>query len=149
MKLKLGKKLFKNIEDLQALREEVRQLYRRIKPTQEWVENNYYQLPIEQQTSGLVRVNRFWRDYALHTEGEPFLSPYFAEASNNFTEMMMALAVLDLPFEAPEHEFDYTDNNMTLTPASDLIAFFQQVRPAVFDRRGSTVLVSENFFQKN
>ncbi len=146
-----GKKIYgeKELNQLKDLRKQVRQLYRRLKPTQEWVENNYYHLPIEQQTSELVRVNRYWRDYALHTGDEPFLSPYFAEASRNLTEMLLALAVLDLPFEAPEHEFDYADNNMTLVPKSNLIAFYQQIRPAVFDRRESNVLVSENFFRRD
>ena len=130
------------------LREELKQLYRRLEPTQEWVENNYYHLPIEQQTSHLVDANRFWLDYARHREG-PFLSPYFVEASGNFTEMMLALAVLDLPFEEPEHEFEFVDDQMRLTPNSDLIAFYQEVKPAVFDRRGSSVLVSENFFRKD
>ncbi len=144
-----GKKVYKNVEELALLRQQVQQYYRRIQPTQEWVENNYYHLPIEQQTAELVKVNRYWRDLAMHDGSGPFLSPYFAEASNNFTEMMLALGVMDLPFEAPEHEFDYTDNNMNLVPASNLIAFYQQVRPAVFDRRGSTVLVSENFFRND
>ena len=40
-----------------SLRERVRQLYQKLDKTQEWAENNYYQLPIEQQTAELVPVN--------------------------------------------------------------------------------------------
>ena len=36
----------------------VRQLYRKLDSTKEWVENNYYHLPIEQQNGNLVKVNR-------------------------------------------------------------------------------------------
>ena len=140
---------YKQADKNLAMRKQIQQFYRRLKPTQEWVENNYYHLPIEQQDANLVLVNRFWREFARHDDEQPFLSPYFAEASGNFTEMMLALAVLDLPFEAPEHELDFVDNQMRLTPASDIIAFYQQIRPAVFDRRGSDVLVSENFFRKD
>ncbi len=41
-----------------------RRLYQQMDKTQEWAENNYYQLPIEQHSAGLVNVNAFWRDYA-------------------------------------------------------------------------------------
>ncbi|MBI5817513.1 MAG: hypothetical protein HZA88_00850 [Verrucomicrobia bacterium] len=84
-------------------RAEVRAYYRQIGPTKEWAENNYYQLRIEQQNADLVTVNAFWRDYAQWiADGAkaPFLSQNIAEAHRNFTEMMLAMAVLDLPFEA-------------------------------------------------
>ena len=70
----------------------------------EWAENNYYKLPI-QQADRRPRAGRpFWRDYARHDGKAPFLSRNLADASRNFTEMMFALAVLDLPFEAGKHE---------------------------------------------
>ncbi|MCP4811892.1 MAG: hypothetical protein GY888_05235, partial [Planctomycetaceae bacterium] len=47
-----------------ASRKRVVQLYRKMEATKEWVENNYYQLPIEQQNAELVKVNAFWNDYA-------------------------------------------------------------------------------------
>jgi hypothetical protein len=46
------------------LRKAVRQFYRQLDKTQEWAENNYYHLPIEQQKADLIMVNAFWRDYA-------------------------------------------------------------------------------------
>ena len=30
----------------------------------EWVESNYYHLPLEQQTAALITANAFWLDYA-------------------------------------------------------------------------------------
>ena len=71
--------------------------------TKEWAENNYYRLPIEAQGPELVAINGFWRDFAAWDGRTPFLSTHVAEAHHNFTEMMLALAVLDLPFEAPVH----------------------------------------------
>jgi hypothetical protein len=123
-------------------------LYRRLGPTKEWMENNYYLLQPGQQTVDLVQVNRFWRDYCNH-KGDAFLSPYFAEAHRTFTEMMFALSVLDLPFKGPEQKFDYADNSMTMKAGGPTIVFHQQVRDAIFDRGNTTILVSENFFQKN
>ncbi len=135
-------------ESLFGWRDKQRALFRRLGATKEWIENNYWHLPPDQPTTKRVQTNRFWRDYANHVEG-PFISPYFPEANRNLTEMIFALAVIDLPFKGPEHKFVYDDSEMTLTPAGPMIALHQQVRPAVFDRQNTTVLVSENFFQKN
>ncbi len=133
---------------LSDLRSNTANLYRRLNPTQEWMENNYYQLLPDQQTAELVTTNRFWRDYANH-DGGTFLSPYFAESNRNFTEMMFALAVLDLPLKGPEQKLDYADNKMTFTAAGPTIVLSQQVKAAMVERGNTTVLVSENFFQKN
>jgi hypothetical protein len=128
--------------------ENYQKLYQRLGPTKEWMENNYYQLLPEQQSTGLVQTNRFWRDYANH-EGGTFLSPHFSEANRTFTEMMFALSVLDLPLEEPKQNFEYADNSMTFTAGGPTIALHQQVRDAIFERGNTTILVSENFFQKN
>ena len=126
----------------------VKKLYERLRPTKEWMENNYYLLRPEHQTVNLVQSNRFWRDYANH-EGGTFLSPNFSESHRTFTEMMFAMAVLDLPLKAPKQSFDYVDNSMTFKAGGPTIALHQQVRDAIFDRGNTTILVSENFFQKN
>ena len=55
----------------------MRQFYRKLDETKEWAENNYYELPIEQQNSELVTVNKFWNDYAARNPEEPFLSKTF------------------------------------------------------------------------
>jgi hypothetical protein len=126
----------------------IRQLYRRLDPTMEWAENNYYHLPIEQQLADLVAISPFWLDYARHDGKGPFLSRNLAEASRNFTEMMFALAVLDLPFDAPKHEVVFKDGRMTLTPAGPAIAFHEEVRPAGGAAGETPILLSENFYRQ-
>ena len=88
-------------EDERAARKAPPPLFRRIDPTQELAENNYYKLPIEQQVASLVTVNGFWVRLRQIRRQEPVPVEPLAEAPHNFTEMMFALAVLDLPFEAP------------------------------------------------
>ncbi len=144
----MDKYFFARPGNLAFAREKLARLYTRVAPTMEWRENNYYQLLPEGQNSVLITSNRFWRDYASHREGA-FLSPHFAESSRNFTEIMLALAVLDLPFEEPEQNFEFVDNTMTYKAAGPTIVLHQQVKDAIFERGNSTVLVSENFFQKN
>ena len=135
-------------EQLGELRQRSRRLYRRIAPTQEWIENDYYLIPLERQSSGLVSINRFWRDLANHKEG-PFLSPHFVDAHRSFTEMMFALAVLDLPISATDGETKYEDGSMTYTSAGPSIALHQQVRGVKLEKGNTKILISENFYQQN
>ena len=127
-------------------RRSVRQLYRKVDPAQEWAENNYNHLPIQQQLADLVTVNPFWIDYSRHDGKSPFLTKHLAEASHNFTEILFALAVLDLPFEPARHKVDIAAGRMTLTVTAPVVAFHEEVRPA---EGGSQVpiLVSENFYK--
>ncbi len=124
-----------------------RPLYRGLEPTQEWAEDNYYHLPIDQQVAGLVGASSFWLDYARYDGKGMFLSTHFADASHNFTEMMFALAVLDLPFEAGKHTIVYEKGGMTFTPAGPVIAFHEEVRPVAPPANKSPVLISQNFYR--
>ncbi len=141
------------LEDARKMREQVRRFYRDVAPTTEWAENNYYHLPIREQVADLISVNAFWRDYARHDGETPFLSTRLVEAHGNFAEMMLALAVLDLPFEPGEHELTGFDpaaevaQPVTLTAASPLIAFYRQVEPQEPAEEEVPILVSQNFFQ--
>ncbi|NQU24829.1 MAG: hypothetical protein HQ567_26400 [Candidatus Nealsonbacteria bacterium] len=128
-------------------RANARQLYRKLDKTQEWVENNYYKLPIEQQNAKLITVNAFWRDYADAKPGEAFRSDNLAEATRNFPEMMFALALLDLPAESAEHETKFDAAKMTLSAGGPMIVFHQEIKrtePAV---EKTPILVSQNFFR--
>jgi len=125
----------------------VRQLYRKLDKTQEWVENNYYKLPVEQQNAQLVSVNGFWRDYSLADLQGPFVSTNVADASRNFTEMMFALSVLDLPFTAAEHKVEFAGPRMRLTASGAMIVFHEEIREATSIAKNTPVLVSQNFFR--
>lgn len=125
----------------------IRQLYRKLEKTQEWAENNYHHLLIADQNAGLVSVNAFWKDYAQHDPATPFVSRNLAEASRNFPEMLMALAVLDLPFEAPKHVTKFDGAAMTLTAGGPLVVYHEQIRPSAAPDGAAKVLVSQNFFR--
>jgi hypothetical protein len=130
-------------------RSEIRQLYQKLDKTQEWAENNYYHLPIEAQNAQLVTVNSFWNDYALRDVRQPFFSQNLTQASRNFAEMMLALAVIDLPFEADKHKSDFKDGQMTLLAGSSMVVFHQEIREAEIAKGQTPILVSQNFFRNN
>ena len=114
----------------------------------ERAEDNYYHLPIQQQLAALVPADQFWLDYAHYDGDGPFLSRHFADASRNFTEMVLALSVLDLPFKAPKHEVAFKDNAMTLTAAGPIIAFHEEVRSVPGFSGQTPILVSQNFYRQ-
>jgi hypothetical protein len=130
-----------------ASRTSLRQLYRPMSQTEEWAENNYYHLPIANQNAGLVTVNAFWRDYAAHDPKKPFVSGNFIYAHHNLTEMMLTLALLDLPFEPAKHETAVKDAAFTLTAGGPVIVFDREIREAQPAAQKTPILVSQNFFR--
>jgi hypothetical protein len=127
---------------------QVRQLYRKIEPTMEWAENNYYKLRIQQQVADLIPVNSFWAEYAKHDGKGLFLSRHLADASRNFSEMILALSVLDLPFEAAKHQMAFDGGKMALGAAGPIIAFHEEVRRADAPDGKVPVLVGQNYFRQ-
>jgi hypothetical protein len=130
-------------------REQARQLYRTLDQTQEWAENNYYKRLIQEQGPDLVTVNRFWRDYARHDARSPFVSVHLVDACGNLTEMLCALAVLDLPFESTKPEVAYDGPRMTFKPKGRTAMFLRQIKPAEASTDRVPVLVSQNFLRDN
>ncbi len=129
------------------LRERARQFYRKLEKTKEWAENNYYHRPIEEQIADLVTVNAFWRDYAAWDGKRTFLSSNFAEAHRNFSEIMFALSVLDLPFEDSKHETASDDATLTITAGGPAIFFRREIVSAPISDQKTPILLSQNFFR--
>ncbi len=124
-----------------------RRFFQRLDQTKELAENNYYHLPIEQQVAELVPASAFWADYAAHDGKAPFLSPHFQEATRSFTEMMLALAVMDLPFAAGEHKETLDGLSYALTAGSPLVVFHREILEAARADEPGSVLVAQHFFR--
>ncbi len=116
---------------------------------QEWVENNYYHLPIENQNACLVTVNAFWKDFAAHVADPAFLSTNLAYANRNFTEIMFALSTLDLPFEPGKSTQETKDHLVTFTAAEPAVVFHKEIvetQPLPAAEK-TPILVSQNYFR--
>jgi len=139
--------------DVVALQQQARSYYRALGVTKEWAENNYYHLRIAQQDASLIPVNAFWRDYAQWVaDGAKgaFVSPHIGEAHRNFAEMMLALAVTDLPFDAPKHTNKVEGGQLQLTAGGPVIVFHKEVKPSAgpaADAPQGQLLVSQSFFR--
>ncbi|MFZ4765901.1 MAG: hypothetical protein ACOYMN_13205, partial [Roseimicrobium sp.] len=76
-------------------------------------------------------------------------SPHVAEAGRNFTEMLLALAVLDLPFDAAKHVTKADGGQFTLTAGGPVIVYHKEIKPAVHaDAAQGQLLVSQSFFRQ-
>ncbi len=136
-------------EDVARAREKVRQLFRSLGPTKEWAENNYYRLLIAAQQGELIPLNAFWRDFAAWNNQGAFSSEHLAEAHSSFTEIILALAVLDLPFEAAKHATKVDDRQYSVTAASPILAYHKELREAAPTPEGGELLVTQNFYRKD
>jgi len=123
-----------------------RPFFRQLDKTREWAENNYYKTPIENQNASLITVNAFWQDYARSDPRQPFYSPNIVYAADNFAEMMMALAVSDLPFKAQPHTSHTKDGAFVLKAGSPLLVFYKEIRPASEASEKLPLLASQHYF---
>ncbi len=128
-------------------RDQVRQFYRAPEPTREYVEQNYWQRRIAEQNGDLITVNDFWRDYAVARGTRPFLSAAVPEANNSFAEMLLALAVLDLPFKAGEHETKTDGARFTLQAATPLLLVRKDLEQADELGKDQPFLVQQSYYR--
>ena len=140
---------FYRSESLESLEKANRTLYRPVAITREWAENNYHHLPIDQQIAALIPPGRFWLDFARHDGKSPFLSKDFASASGSFTEAMLAISVLDLPFTAGKANIKFEGARMTLVSPTPVIVVHEEVKSTAAPAAQAPILVSQNVFQAN
>ncbi|HVO31522.1 MAG TPA: hypothetical protein VMV18_12335, partial [bacterium] len=138
---------YRSGESDRVARGRMRQFYQKLDKTQEWAENNYWHLLVEQQGPELITINPFWRDFANHRKAGPFLSTNIAYASRNFAEMMLALGVLDLPFEAEKPTVTFEGARMRLTGKSVTVAWHKEIKPVEPAAEHVPILVSQNYFR--
>ena len=85
------------------------------KKTKEYVEKTYYNSKTYSEFEPLfVRVNRFWLDTyenLLNRDNDDvvFLSVNFVYSTDTLSEKVFTLALLDLPFTSPSHEYVQRD----------------------------------------
>lgn len=126
--------------------DESRQFYQVIRPTQRWVEYNYWQIQQSTNTANRLSLNRYWYNFANHDLNQPFLDWHFLLCTNNVTESILALAVLDLAATAAEPKVEVEQRQLTWTSPQTVIVFHQQLQTLPKAANATPVMVSENFF---
>ncbi len=129
-----------------ARRASAPRLFRPTEKTQEWAEHNWWRRHPQESDASMIPVNRYWRDLAKHREG-PFLSGALGLANGSFAEAMCALAVLDLPFEAPAHRLEEEGGSLTIHAAGHALVASSQLVAA--ELTGSLPLIVGQSYLRN
>lgn len=128
-------------------RRQTARLFRDLAPTRRYLENNYWKLLRHQQNARLLPVNRFWFDFAQSVPTEPFVSSHFAEATSSLNEALLALALLDLPFEAAQHKTQIEGLQLSMQAGSPLLLVRKDLAQADLDADAPRVLVAQDIFR--
>ncbi len=129
------------------MRSQVRGLHVELKDTERHVESNYWRRTIAHQGPGMLPANEFWLDFARTGPGVPFLSEEFPLATGSLNEMLLALALLDVPFEGGEHELAAGDGAVELTAATPLLLARKGQVDATVSEDAPRILVAQDLFR--
>ena len=119
--------------------------YRDLAKTVEYAETHYWRARLSQMNAGFVTVSPFWVDFA-NAGAEPFVSAAFPMANRSVNEKLLALALLDLPFESTEPAVAADGRSVTLTATTPTFLALEDIAPAAPEEGGSVVLVGQDFF---
>jgi hypothetical protein len=131
----------------QLKRQSAQQLFRAVEPTRLLVEHNWFHRRPTESTAGVVAPNAFWLDYALAPLDRPFVSAAVAQASGSVLEMLMALAVLDLPAVADEHTWTTDGPTARLRAATPLLLVKKEVGATDVAADADPLLLGQNFYR--
>ena len=113
-----------------------------------YVETQYFLNPLDKNTENRVQDSDFYADYAEHVINnpkKPFISTYFTQLSQNITEVMSVISLLDIPFNAGEHGFKTTGpRSSEIKAASDFIIFKKEIKETTENPR-SDILVAQRY----
>ncbi|MGD2017828.1 MAG: hypothetical protein PVJ89_06925 [Planctomycetota bacterium] len=126
--------------------EDVRALYRELDPTRAYAETHYWRVPRQAMRYDLIPISPFWADLAV-ADG-PFQSAHFSTATRSLSEALLALAFLDLPFEAAESEVEVDGRSLRLTVGSPALVALEDIAPTAAEPEGQQrILVGQDFFE--
>jgi hypothetical protein len=116
--------------------------------TRQYAEATYYGVDSQSQTADLISPNRFWADYGsflLEKLPGGFVSEWFQIATSSLNEMLLALAVLDVPLfaEAPEKVIE-GNGVVKVVATNPVILYLRELIET--ERTTSAVNVSTNYF---
>mmetsp|Transcript_20692 Transcript_20692/g.19717 ORF Transcript_20692/g.19717 Transcript_20692/m.19717 type:complete len:138 (-) Transcript_20692:1935-2348(-) len=133
-------------QQLQQQRKQVKRNYEEIERTNEYMETHYDKIKTVSTFNALMPINSFWVDFASHllTPSPTFLSGNFFLCYEDIRASFMVLALMDLPFEAVQHDYASLNRGITLTPASDFILFQKEVKEADLNLQ-SEIIVNHRY----
>jgi len=116
--------------------------------TRQHIETFYYGIDFAEETTDLISPNRMWADYArwmLGGQQDAFLSKWFQTCTSNLNEMLLSLAVMDLPLVADEPTKEYLeDGAVKIVANTPCVLYLRELMET--EMRTSALCVSTNYF---
>ena len=137
----------KYFKDRAEARSKTRPFFKKLDKTNEWAENNYFKRSIKEQQSDLIKVNAFWKDFSEHDSQPLFLSKNIIVANTHFSEIMLALSVLDLPFHSKEHKVIQKGAELSLQASSPMIVFHKEIMEGQLSENIPSIMINQNFYR--
>ncbi|CCW71629.1 unnamed protein product [Phytomonas sp. Hart1] len=122
--------------------------YRNVGTTNEYVEKQYLGGDLFD-----AAPNAFWADVLRHfidpAAGGGFLSENFIYAARSPTEMLLVLALIDVPFAKSGHQPNSTSQKQTLTVACNAMVFTKAIQKKTNVESGFDLLMTQKFCDPN
>ena len=122
-------------------------LYQSVQATKKWAESQYYRRTKENVAFDAVPANAFWLDYLKHkAEAGTFLSENIDLPTTNVHEALLALAVVDLPFEAKAVELAVEQGRLRAKADVESLAFVQAIEMLDEKQADASLLVGQDVY---
>ncbi len=119
--------------------------FQNLEQTRQWAETQYYRVRLESQSPELVPPNPFWQEM-LASANEQFLSQNLDLPVSNVNEALLALATLDLPWNAEAPEMNVENDRLVITTKSPAIAYVQSIEKVESQGEDPSMLVGQDIY---
>lgn len=124
-------------------------LFVSLEATRKWAESQFHRVPLNQQTNALVPASKYWLDYLNRKDNEPFVADSLDLPTHTVNEAIMALAFLDLPFDAVPPELSVENDRLLISTKSIVAAYVQSVEKTEAVKTPVSILVGQDIYLVN
>ncbi len=121
-------------------------LFQSLDSTREWAEIQFHRVNLGLQIASLVTPNPMWQQLAERDSLAEFLSNELHLSNSTLTEALLALAVLDLPFEAPQLKLGVEEGRLVLTSPSRCVVFVESIDESKSADESDKVLIGQDIY---
>lgn len=112
--------------------------------TKQWADNHWDHVRVAQANESLIPVDAFWQDWANAESVDAVLSKHLLQPTSNRHSALIALALLDLPFESEGVELP-SEPDATYKPNQSVAIITKRLRTLESSDEQASLLVGQRF----
>ena len=121
-------------------------LYATLDKTRQWEDSQYFRIPLSQQQAMLIPPSPFWKELSEQAGLENLLPLEMHHASRSLTEALVAMALIDLPFEANPPQLEVENGRLMATVGSQSLVYVESIEEAAATQKPVTILVGHDIY---